>query len=190
MKASERQIAAWLARFTFNNKCLVVLPNCLWTGHECDLFAVTSNLRIIDVEIKISRADLKADAAKDKWYHSWDWKIDGAWQNGSKARRRPRPWPQKVWKHYYCLPESIWKPELLDAIAPVSGVLLIRERDTDWYIRCERPAKPNRDAEKLSAEDAIDIARLASLRMWDAYAGAEKSDRILRETLRARDCSA
>lgn len=178
MGYTEKSIAAWLARFTFNRKCLVVLPNCLWTGYECDLFAVTSNLRIIDVEIKISRADLKLDAAKDKWFHAWDWKIDGPYpKQGTERKCRPRQWPQKVWKHYYCMPEKIWSPVLFDCIAPVSGVLLIREREQigDWYIRCARPAKPNRDADRLSAEAAIDIARLASLRMWDAYDAVEKS---------------
>jgi hypothetical protein len=168
---TEQTVAAQLARHIFNRKCLVVVPNCMWTGHECDLFAVTQNLRIIDVEIKISRADLKADAAKDKWFHAWDWKIDGPFpEQGQKRNCRPRQWPRKVWKHYYCLPEKVWTPELLDSIQPVSGVLLIREiRHDGFYIRCERRAKPCRDAEKLDAEDAIDIARLAGLRMWDAF---------------------
>lgn len=171
MSWDERSIAAYLARVIFNRKCVVVLPNCLWAGSEADLFAVTSNLRVIDVEIKISRADLKADAKKDKWFHHWDWKIDGPYPNSwTERKRRPRQWPQRVWKHYYCMPESVWKPELSECIAPVSGVLLIRERiQRGEYLHVERRAKPCRDAQTLDAEDAIDIARLASLRMWDAY---------------------
>ncbi len=177
MRFTEKTIAAFLARHTFSGRYLVVVPNCIWTGHECDLLVVTGNLRIIDVEIKISRADLKADAAKDKWFHAWDWKIDGPWpRQGEKRAHRPRQWPMRVWKHYYCMPAEIWKPGLLPNQA-MSGVLLIREHPHthELTIGCERAAKPCRDAEKISADDAIDIARLASLRMWDAYQALDKN---------------
>ena len=61
---SENLIAATLARQIFHRKHLVVVPNCSWPGSECDLLVVTPSLRIIDVEIKISRADLLADTKK------------------------------------------------------------------------------------------------------------------------------
>lgn len=167
---TEQQIAAHLARFTFQRKHLVV-PNCNWTGNECDLLVVAPNLRIIDVEIKISRADLKADADKDKWWHSFDRMIDGPYPRMDESRkpRRPREWPPRVWKHYYCMPKEIWKPELLRCISPVSGVLLVGNQ----MIWSERRAKCNRDAKPIDAEDAIDIARLAGLRMWAAFAARD-----------------
>lgn len=165
---SARIIAAHMARHIFERKCLVIVPQCYWTGYECDLLGVTNNLRVIDVEIKISRADLKADAKKDKWFHLWDAKLDGPWNT---APRRPRQWPKKVWKHYYCMPGEIWKSELLETINPASGILLLKHVDINDRLAMEvvRNAKPNRDADHLTAEDAIDLARLASLRMWDAY---------------------
>ena len=172
MKWSEKQIAAYLARHTFARRNLVMVPNCSWPGSECDLLVITPNLRVIDVEIKISRSDLKADYGKDKWYHNWDWRIDGPWPaRGEAVKRRRRDWPERVWKHYYCMPEDVWHDDLLNSIPPVSGVLLIRDlRDADgFYILVKRMAKPNRAADKISAGDAVDIARLASLRMWDAY---------------------
>ena len=43
---------------------LVMVPNCYWTGDECDLLVVRNDLRLVDVEVKISRSDLKADAGK------------------------------------------------------------------------------------------------------------------------------
>jgi len=170
MKWSERQIAGYLARITFQRKHLIV-PNCNWTGNECDLLVVTPNLRIIDVEIKISRADLRADAAKDKWWHPRPWRRHGEPQ----PQRTPRVWPPRVWKHFYCLPKEIWTPELFVGMAPVSGVLLIRDAGPGvFHISCVRKSRPNRDAEKIDAEDAIDIARLAGLRMWDAYAEVDR----------------
>ena len=175
-KWTERQIAAYLARVTFSHKHLLLVPNCQWPGSECDLLAVTPNLRIIDIEIKVSRSDLRADAKKDKWFHQWDWRIDGPYpQRGEQKKRRPRQWPRRVWKHYYCLPEQIWTDDLLAVIQPVSGVLLIRDDKYDgFHIRVKRMAKPDRTADKIDAEDAIDIARLASLRMWDAFETLDK----------------
>jgi hypothetical protein len=176
LKWSENMIAMALATQVFERKHLVIVPRCGWPGSECDLLVVTRDLRIIDVEIKISRADLKADAKKDKWFHHWDFKIDGPWQ-GWDAPRRPRQWPQRVWKHYYCMPRDIWAPELVEFVPAASGILLV----TDWreypdrpFIRVERQAKPCRDAERITAEDAVDIARLASLRMWEALRKIEK----------------
>lgn len=192
MKWSEHAIARALARQTFNRKYLVVVPNCNWTGHECDLLVVTENLRIIDVEIKISRSDLKADAKKDKWWHRQyvgaPRYVDQFNRHGRLISRRHmyaqqfelRDWPRKVWKHYYALPKEIWRPELLSALpSPHSGVLLL---DGDGYPRpagdvmridCVRRATPNRDAPAISPAAAVDIARLASLRMWEAYGRLE-----------------
>jgi hypothetical protein len=177
MNWSEKSIAAALSRQIFNHKYLVVVPNTSWTGNECDLLVVTENLRVIDVEIKISRSDLKADAKKDKWFQNWDYRIDGPQAFGDQSARRAREWPQKVWKHYYALPAEIWNDSLLETLgSPKSGVLLL-QRDEKGAIKVQvkRIAAPCREAERLSATQAVDIARLASLRMWDAYEKAEKA---------------
>jgi hypothetical protein len=169
----------------------MALPNCTWTGHECDLLVVTENLRIIDVEVKISRADLKVDAKKEKWWHR---EFKGYSEPREEYRdgrlraihREPiydttaRAWPPKVWKHYYALPAEIWKPELAEHLgSPASGILLLH-RDGDGYpgrpqisVSCARRACPNKDAKPIDARAAIDIARLASLRMWSTYQALE-----------------
>lgn len=59
MKWSEQSIARAIALQTLARKCVVLIDNCSWTGYECDVLAVTTDLRVIDVEVKISRADLK-----------------------------------------------------------------------------------------------------------------------------------
>ncbi|MDP3351832.1 MAG: hypothetical protein Q8S92_22840 [Hydrogenophaga sp.] len=171
MKWTEHTIARAIALQTLARKCVVLVDNCNWTGHECDVLGVTMDLRIIDVEVKISRADLKADAAKDKW-----WRRLGLYQqHGPEA---PRTHPRKVWKHYYALPAEIWKPELLDCLpSKASGVLLLRHgKDyTDRHhrphvvVECARRATPDKAAERLTSEQVMDIARLANLRMWEAY---------------------
>ena len=167
---SEHMIARAIALQTLARKCVVLVDNCNWTGYECDVLGVTTDLRIIDVEVKISRADLKADAKKDKWWHRRGWSdIEGP--------ERLRPWPEKVWKHYYAMPADIWKPDLLDCLPNEnSGILLLREQRssvTPLAVHCERRAKPNKDAARLTPAQAIDIARLANLRMWEAYKGID-----------------
>jgi hypothetical protein len=183
-KWSEGLIARALALQLFNRKHLVVVPNCNWTGYECDLLAVTTDLRIIDVEVKISRADFKADAKKDKWWHR-EFKGFGPveerlndkgqvmWRNQqSLYEETPLPWPRKVWKHYYALPADIWREEMLEHMGSInSGILLLKPSDrikSEILISCIKPAKPNREAAKITAEQAVDIARLSSLRMWES----------------------
>ncbi|SOD42429.1 hypothetical protein [Nitrosovibrio sp. Nv4] len=169
IKWNEGMIGRELALNYFQRRHLVVVPNCGWTGYECDLLVVTKNLRIIDVEIKISRSDLRADVKKDKW-----WKTYAMDPVAGFHRRldepEPKTWPEKVWKHYYAAPLEIWDESLTEKIPAASGILLLyRGHHGEVRYECRRPARPNPDAEKLSPESAVDIARLASLRMWNAY---------------------
>jgi hypothetical protein len=178
---SERLIARAVALQTFKRRYLVAVPNCNWTGHECDLLVVTDNLRIIDVEVKISRADLRADAKKEKWWHRRNNRPFTQYTGGFAEVGVPCPdmrntWPPKVWKHYYALPKEIWTPELADSLpSTASGILLLdrngypRAAGDSMRIDCIRRAMPNRDAEPISAAAAVDIARLASLRMWESF---------------------
>lgn len=185
---SEHSIARAIALQTLARKCVVMVDNCGWTGHECDVLAVTTDLRIIDVEVKISRADLKADARKDKW---WQRTFLGygerkeVFNDAGRLIRVERPslydvkalqHPRKVWKHYYAMPADIWKPELLDCLpSPASGVLLLRAMRSRIDVECIRRATPAKDAYKLTPEQVMDIARLANLRMWEAYHRRDQS---------------
>jgi hypothetical protein len=187
VKWTETSIARALALQYFNRRHLIVVPNCNWTGNECDLLCITENLRVIDIEIKISRSDLKADVKKYKWWESrflgYGEEVVTERDGRVVARRRPamyektaKPWPRKVWKHYYALPKEIWTPELFDALpSKASGVLLLSEQGYDGRLiaTCERRATPCREAQPVSAQAAVDIARLASLRMWETYQALE-----------------
>lgn len=175
MMWNEHLIAREISLQTLARKCVVLVDNCGWTGHECDVLGVTTDLRIIDVEVKISRADLKADAKKDKWWKSLTWSEKLAAGRDPQNRelwdsRDPAEHPRKVWKHYYALPKDIWKPELLECLpSKASGVLLLENSNGAIRVRCERRATPNKDAYRLTQENVIDIARMANLRMWDSY---------------------
>lgn len=175
---SEGRIARAIALQTLAKKCVVLVDRCNWTGHECDVLAVTTDLRIIDVEVKISRADFKVDARKDKWWHRFGSVHTGQVdERGRSVYRTPepvhRPWPPRVWKHYVAMPRELWDDSLFEFMpSPKSGLLLVSEqRDsvTPVVVRCERRATPNKDACRLQPRQVMDIARLANLRMWDAY---------------------
>lgn len=192
---TETSIASAIANQTLAKKCIVLVDNCNWTSYECDVLGVTTDLRIIDVEVKISRADLKADARKDKWwrYLTYSEALDagktapGRWD--PHAHREPRDWPSKVWKHYYALPADIWRPELLEALpSKASGVLLLRHQrnaTTPVVVSVERRAAPNKDALRLRPESVVDIARLANIRMWEARRRADAAERELADRMAA-----
>lgn len=181
---NEHLIARAISLQTLARKCVVLVDNCNWTGHECDVLGVTTDLRIIDVEVKISRSDLKADAKKEKWWHRLTWKEKDAaglspgtpewWNAGNRVEH-----PRKVWKHYYALPADIWKPELVDCLpSKASGVLLLHAKPSgNIIVTCARRSTPNKDAYRLTPQNVMDIARLANLRMWDSYQRLESSRR-------------
>lgn len=185
MKWTAGTIARAIALQTLAKKCVVLVDNCNWTGRECDVLGVTRDLRIIDVEVKISRSDFKADAKKDKWWdrkyigqgpvqerHNEQGRLISRWQE-SIYETTPRQHPIKVWKHYFAMPAAIWKPDLTEFLpSQASGVLLLREGG--WpqppvIVECVRRSTPNKDAFRLKPEHVIDIARLANLRMWEEY---------------------
>lgn len=178
---TEQTIANAIARQTLASRCLVLVDNCSWTGNECDVLGVTMDLRLIDVEVKISRADLKADAKKDKWWHRLTYAEAQRRGVDMWSRVDARQHPQKVWKHYYALPRAIWKPELLSCLASsASGVLLLDDRGGRLQVWCERRATPAKDAYRLTPAEVMDIARLQNLRMWDAYKQSDQDRAALR----------
>lgn len=172
---SEKNIGKALHWQILDRRCVIVVPRCSFAGHEADLLAVTPDLRLIDFEIKISRSDLKADLQKDKWWESTMWFRDHVTKKRKAAHLNQRAHPPKVWKHYYVVPLEIWKDELFDSIPPASGVLTVSRAGREHWNRggvvvdVVRRAKPAKDAYKISAEEAICIARLASVRMWEAF---------------------
>lgn len=160
------QIARALYHQFFRQRHMIVVPNCYFAGHEADMLVVHRNLKLIDVEIKISRADLKADLSKNKWWTRPDFWVA---PNAVGVRRE---WPPRIWRHYFVAPVDIWKPELLDSIPAASGVIVI---DADRYgtpkVKSVRRARSNPDAKPAEARDIVDLGRLANMRMWDALDG-------------------
>jgi hypothetical protein len=183
MKWTAREIARTLYIHAFKHKHLVVVPNCYFPGSECDILVVRTDLRMIDVEIKISRSDLKADAQKDKWFDHWTWEDGCPWL---PMEQRPAPTkrshPKRIWKHYYAMPAEIWTPELEEFIQPASGVVLLKDHKTQPFAVIHRQAKPSKDASKISMEELCDVARLSTVRMWESFGEVDQARRKLEQT--------
>lgn len=171
MKWTERKVG-YAVMHQIMDKAAVVVPNCNYTGYEADLLVVTTGMQLIDVEIKVDRADLKADLKKDKWWRGTYVAKAGGEKEG--------PFPPKIWKHYYVMPEKVWDDSLYEFIPPTSGVIIIKEYPlvkTKLLMQIKRRATPNRKAAKITPEEAFRIGRLCNLRMWDRIMTIEEKPR-------------
>lgn len=171
MKWTEKKVG-YAVMHQIMERAAVVVPNCNYTGYEADLLVVTNDLRLVDVEIKVDRSDLKADLKKDKWWRGTYIQKEGGDTVG--------PFPPKIWKHYYVMPARVWDDSLYAAIPPTSGVVLIKEyphTKTKLLMEVKRRATPNRKAPKISAQEAFNVGRLCNLRMWDRIMSVEEKPR-------------
>lgn len=175
-KYTEFHIASALARKMFNGH-LCVVDDCSWPGSECDLLVVHKNLKLIDVEIKISRADLRNDKDKDKWkspQYDTD-PVTGRWRVNKE--RTIVQWPKNIWRHYYVIAGPVWKDELMQFCGETSGVIAIWiSKSGNIRYSVKRKAKNNPAAKPVDNQALLHISRLASLRMWDAYKKAYPID--------------
>lgn len=171
-KLSEAMIARAVVHSQLFQRKIIVIPGCHAAGHEADLLAVEPGGRLIEIEIKTSRADLLADLKKEKWVKRGPWIH--AQQRYFEASRLD--WPGNVWKHYYLVPAEILRrdPELASRLPPKSGILGYSATGGTYKgwplidISPVRRVQTNRAAKPLSSFDILNMARLANLRMWDA----------------------
>lgn len=177
MKWTAREICRQLYIQAFHGKHLVICPNTYWPGNETDLFVVRNDLRLMEVEIKISRSDLKADKHKDKWFEHWRYEPGKPWLPPSERPRIPRTHPLRIWKHYYCMPESVWKEGLESEVQPTSGIILMRDNRDRPGCWLHRQAKPAKQCDRISPEELADIARMQSHKMWEAFSEVDRAKR-------------
>lgn len=169
---TEYAIARALMREKFGSM-MMLIDNCYWPGNECDLLVVHPTLKLIDVEIKISRADLKKDREKDKWF-SLSKDYERVWDHDKwhQVRKRlPVDWPRRIWKHYYVVADPIWTPALLEFVHPNSGVIKIKlnEEGVLRGLTVEKRVKANPAPYILKPEDLVKLGYLAGVRMLEAY---------------------
>jgi len=134
----------------FDYRQNLIVPNVyygLGFWHELDLLIVRPSGYAVEVEIKVSLSDLKADKKKRHQHHS-----------------------NKIKLLYFAVPEFL-EAQALELIPERAGLLIVyREEDWDFYrVRNSNPPRiptTNRTARKLTEKEINKLGSLATLRIW------------------------
>jgi hypothetical protein len=156
------QIEYWLAK-EFNYRQNIVVPNVSWglqgkghDGHECDLLILRPSGYAVEIEIKRSFADLKAEAKKRHRHESK--LIRELWFSVpveilDKARE--------------LIPERAGLLTYEEYSAVFRDAVTKREFSIDrLLIRRVKSPKANRDAVRFSEKQRQKLLELAHMRIW------------------------
>ncbi len=155
MKTSEIELAIAIY---FDPRKNIIVPNISYGMglHECDLLIVNKDGYATEVEIKISKADLKKDASKSHGHRS-----------------------NKIKRLYFAMPEDLFTEDLIQLIPERAGIFLIRKKQSypsydgvnTYYsgpkvIKYRNPQN-NKDAVSLTDKEKANMGRLGMLRYWN-----------------------
>lgn len=144
MKTEEMEMALYRKLFA-NEK--IICPNISWglgLNHECDLFIVDKNNFVTEIEIKISKSDLKKD--------------------GSKGHKHAS---NKIKYLYFAIPKEMDRQDCLELIPDHAGIYVVGKRDSGASITDKkRAAKPNPNAKQLEPKDVRKLSYLMQFRYW------------------------
>jgi len=134
------------SRFNFL-KCIVV-PNVYWgmVNHECDLLALTKSDTAHEIEIKVSKSDLKADSKK----------------------RHSHPGGKLIKCLWFAGPETL-EDAFIEYAPDKAGIILVYEDYAErrgMCYRIARQSKPNPMARHWTLEERAKLARLGAMRYW------------------------
>jgi len=147
-KITTLEIEARLAGH-FNYRQNLIVPNISWgmNIHECDLLIVTKSGYATEVEIKISKGDLKKDAEKK---HNHEDRYN------------------RIRRLYFAIPESL--TDCIEFIPERAGIIVLsrgKNYGEDYlYCRVLREARVNNTCKKFTDEERFNVARLGTMRIW------------------------
>ena len=125
----------------------IIVPNCYINfgtsaDHECDLLIIKKSGYAEEVEIKMSKNDLKADFKKKHGH------ID-----------------ERLQHLYYAMPVELYE-QCKELIPEYAGVFTITKYEDRGFLRCVKSA-PKKQCRKLTTEEQLKIARLGVMRIWN-----------------------
>ena len=139
----------------------IIVPNVSWGFswmHECDLFLIKKSGYAVEIEIKRSVSDLKADFKKG--------------HNHVDKKHR-------ICEMYYAIPVELL--EKCEPLIPVdAGIITVNPINTRYYATIHRKAIKIKNCRKLTTEEQLAVARLGTLRMWNSK---EKAMNLEKEIL-------
>jgi hypothetical protein len=129
----------------FGIRTNIIVPNISWglNGmHECDLLIVRPSGYAIEVEIKRSKSDLKADFKK-KHDHS----------------------DTRIQKFYYALPEELLAT-CIELIPARCGIITVSKLRSTVIAKMHRDI-PAGKCRKLTDDEMFKVAKLGVMRVWN-----------------------
>jgi hypothetical protein len=143
MKTIEMELA--IMRYLDFRKNIIV-PNVSWGFgiHECDILSISKSGYATEVEIKVSKSDLKKD--KDKRHKHYDVR-------------------ERIKYLYFALPKEL--ENCLEYVPERAGVIIVHKKE-NGYLQCEkiRDAQLNKDCRKLDDAEILMITRLGTIRLY------------------------
>lgn len=124
----------------------LIVPNISWGMglHECDLLICTKAGYLWEVEIKVSKADLKKDREK---YHGH--------------------YNKKIRRLYFAIPNELYNDENISLIPERAGIFTIMElNDGRLFVKIQRTPKLNKNAKPIDIKERLKMAELGAMRIW------------------------
>lgn len=136
-----QEIELQIARY-FGVRPNIIVPNVSWgmfrDNRECDLVVLRQSGYAYEIEIKVSKSDLRKD--RQKWHNHISERLRGLW---------------------FAIPEKL--KESIDLIPETAGIFIVSKNGFVTEIR-----KPtiNRVARKLNEDERFQLARLGAICIW------------------------
>ena len=131
----------------FDYRKNIIVPNISWgvNIHECDLLIVRKSGYGIEVEIKVNKYDLIADAKKE---HNHNDRMD------------------RISELYFAMPG--YMKDCIEYVPERAGILLLsRCSGRGLELIRFRDAVINKNRNKFSEEEMLKIAHLGTMRIWN-----------------------
>lgn len=124
----------------------IILPNAYWGAglyHECDLLVISGSGYATEIEIKISKSDLKKDSKKPHGHIS----------------------KQKLIKYlYFAVPEYLLPIE--EYVPERAGIMVVYYKYNRYRVRIDRKPKMQ-ECRKWTDAEIMNVLRLQSMRVWN-----------------------
>ncbi len=140
--------------------------------HECDLLVMNGRNYGVEIEIKISKADIKKDLQKLHGHHS-----------------------NKIRRLFFAIPEDLYTEDVIALIPERAGIFIITDvkevvgkHCSPYYKmpKCivKRNAKINKAARPFTDKERVEMGRLGMLRYWNIRNNLNSNTLIEKETNR------
>ena len=144
-KITTQEIEVRIAAFFGYRECIIV-PNISWgiNLHECDLLVIRKSGYGIEVEIKISKSDLIADAKKG---HNHFDRLN------------------RLSELYFAIPD--YMKDCIEYIPERAGIIVLNKHEYGLGLSILRKPIINKNRIKFTEVEMLKIAHLGTMRIWN-----------------------